>query len=124
MRTFLVAILILNSALGFGQEAVFFVEDNLHKFPKTKEGPVLEHSYAITNKGTAPLIISEAKVSCPCTKVIFPDTIQPGATDSIRLTFKTEGTYYQQDRKILLFTNTKKGMEELRFNVFVVPKED
>jgi hypothetical protein len=124
MRTFLVAILILNSALGFGQEAVFFAEDNLHKFPKTNEGPILEHVFAVTNNGTAPLVITEAKVSCHCTKVTFPDTIQPGKTDSIHVTFDTNGKYYQQDRKILLFTNTKKGMEELRFKVFVVPKEE
>lgn len=124
MRAFLVAALILNSALGFGQEAVFFVEDNLHKFPKTPAGPVLEHTYAIINIGTVPLIISEAKVACPCTKVTFPDTILPGATDSIHVSFDTRDKYYQQDRKIMLFTNTKKGIEELRFKVFVVPKED
>lgn len=124
MRSILFAILILNSALGFGQAAEFFVEDPLHKFPKTNEGDTLSHTFVVVNKGTAPLIITEAKVACPCTKVQFPDTIPPGTTDSIVVSFDTNGKYYQQDRRIILFTNTKKKMEELRFKVFVVPKED
>ena len=124
MRAFLVAALILKSALGFGQEAVFFVEDAMHKFPKTPAGPIVEHTYVVSNKGTVPLIIHEAKVACPCTKVTFPDTILPGATDSIHFSFETKDKYYMQDRKIILFTNTKKGIEELHFKVYVIPKEE
>jgi|SRR6218665_2896216 len=124
MKTLFVLITLMFTALGFGQEAVFFAPEKLHKFQKTNEGPVLEHYFVISNKGTTPLIISEAKVSCPCTKVMFPDTLAPGATDSIKVTFETEGKYYQQDRKIILFTNTKKRVEELRFKVFVKPREE
>lgn len=124
MRAVLVALIILFAAPGFGQEAVFFAPDDTYKFPKTDEGPVIEHYFVVENRGTAPLIISQAKVSCPCTKITYPDTIAPGATDSIKMTFETAGKYYQQDRKIILITNTKKGVEELRFKVFVIPKDE
>ncbi len=124
MKTTLVLITLMFTALGFGQAAVFYAPEKTHKFPTTVEGPVLEHYFVITNTGKSPLIITEAKVSCPCTKVTFPDTLAPGATDSILVTFETKGTFYQQDRKIILFTNTKKGVEQLRFKVFVNPKEE
>jgi hypothetical protein len=38
--------------------------------------------------------------------------------------FDTNGKYYQQDRKIILHTNTKRKLEYLRFKVFVVPNEE
>ncbi len=114
----------MSTALGFGQVAVFYAPEKTHKFPVTNEGPVLEHYFKVINTGKSPLIITEAKVSCPCTKVTFPDTIAPGATDSILVTFETAGKFYQQDRKIILFTNTKKKVEELRFKFFVNPKEE
>ena len=120
MKTTLVLITLMFTALGFGQVAVFFAPEKTHKFPT----PVLEHYFVITNTGKSPLIITEAKVSCPCTKVTFPDTLAPGATDSIHVTFETKGTFYQQDRKIILFTNTKKKVEQLRFKVFVNPREE
>jgi hypothetical protein len=124
MRNFFIALIILKSATGFGQSADFFVEDPLHKFPKTNEGAVLEHTYLVQNKGDQPLIISDYKVACPCTKLILPDTIMPGQQAEIVLTFDTKGKYYQQDRRIFLVTNTPKKMEELRFKVYVIPKDE
>lgn len=124
MRSLFIALVILKSAVGFGQSADFFVDKPLHKFPKTVEGPVLEHTYTVTNQGDAPLIITEYKVACPCTKVVLPDTIAPGASAAITLTFDTKGKYYQQDRKIILFTNSKKPIQELRFKVYVIPKDE
>jgi hypothetical protein len=76
----------------------------------------------ITNTGDAPLIISEYKVSCPCTKVTLPDPIPPGKSAVLHVTFETKGKYYEQDRAIILSTNTKKGTEKVRFKVFVIPE--
>lgn len=125
MRLLLAVILItLNSATGFCQEAVFFVKQATHKFPKAKEGVLLEHSFTVTNTGKKPLIISDYKVECTCTKVYFPSTpILPGKSAVIRVTFDTTGKSYYQDRLIYLTTNTKKKTEKLRFKVFVEPKQ-
>lgn len=124
MRSLIIALIILKSAVGFGQAADFFVEDPLHKFPRTQEGVVLSHTYIVENKGNQPLIISDYKVACPCTKITFPDTIPGGQRAEIVLTFDTKDKYYQQDRRIFLVTNTPKKMEELRFKVYVIPKDE
>ncbi|MNJ83886.1 hypothetical protein D3C87_13150 [compost metagenome] len=123
MRFLTIAFLILNSAFCIGQKAEFSVDKGVFTFPETKEGPVISHDFVITNTGDAPLIISDYKVSCPCTKAVLPkDPIPPGQTAVIQVTFETKGKYYEQDRAILLLTNTKKGTEKLRIKVFVVPE--
>lgn len=116
--------MVINSALGFGQEAEFFVKKPVHKFPKAQEGILLEHSFTVVNTGDSPLIISEYKVECTCTKAILPtDPILPGKSAIIKVTFDTEGKSYYQDRIIFLQTNTKKKTEKLRFKVFVEPEQ-
>ena len=124
MRSVLITIiLVINSALGFGQEAEFFVKKPIHKFPKTAEGKMLEHSFTVVNTGDSPLIISDYKVECTCTKAFLPsEPILPGKSATIKVTFDTEGKAYYQDRIIFLQTNSKKKTEKLRFKVFVEPK--
>lgn len=122
MRLFFAIIIIaLNSALVFGQEAEFSINKPVHKFPKTKEGTLLEHNFIITNTGKTPLIISDYKVSCSCTKVILPNKpILPGETYNLKVTFDTKGKSYFQDRTIILISNAKKPMK-IRIKVEVVP---
>ena len=95
------------------------------EFPDTTEGPVLVHEFVITNTGSDSLEISDARVSCSCTKVILPqEPIAPGEQGVITVTFDTNGKFGDQDRKILLTTNTKKGHEQLRFKVYVIPLDE
>lgn len=125
MKLIFILFLLTNTALGFSQEAVFSANKSLHKFPKTIEGPVLTHDFVIRNTGKSPLIISNFRVSCTCTKVVLPEApIPPGATGVVRVTFDTNGKYYQQDRVIFLTTNTKKVEERLRFKVYVIPSDE
>ncbi len=125
MKLFTFLILFLNSALGFGQEAEFSLKESTIKFPKTKEGEVVEHVFVFTNTGAAPLIIDEYSVACKCTKIVLPkDPIMPGNTGEIKLTFDTEGKYYQQDRTVILAMNTRKKTAKLRFKIFVIPREE
>jgi hypothetical protein len=122
MRYLAIAFLILNSAFCISQKAEFSVDKGVFSFPKTKEGPVISHDYVITNTGDAPLIISDYKVSCPCTKATLPEPIPPGKSAVLHITFETKGKYYEQDRSIILSTNTKKGTEKVRFKVFIIPE--
>lgn len=124
MRYLAIALLILNSAFCIGQKAEFSVDKGVFTFPKTKEGPVISHDYVITNTGDSPLIISDYKVSCPCTKAILPEPIPPGKSAVLHITFETKGKYYEQDRSIILSTNTKKGTEKVRFKVFIIPEDE
>ena len=125
MKYIFTLIVLLNAALGFSQEAVFYVQKSTVKFPKTNEGDTLSHYFVFENSGTKPLKIERYEVECDCTVLDFPKyEIQPGAKDSVRLLFDTNGKYYFQDRTVLVYTNSKKKMTTLRFKVNVIPKED
>lgn len=125
MKILTILIIFLNSALVFGQEAEFSVLKPTHKFKKTNEGKILTHYFVFENTGKSPLIISSYQVACHCTVIEFPTyPIAPGQKDSIKLTFNTNGKYYQQDRIIVINANTKKKENYLRFKVYVIPKED
>lgn len=122
---FAIIFIALNSAFGFGQMAEFnFLEGTTKKWDKTPEGTILKHYFVFKNTGEAPLIIDEALVACPCTKVAFPSKpVLSGTKDSILVTFDTNHKFYNQDRKIILKANTKKE-EKLRIKVYVIPKEE
>lgn len=122
---FAITIIVLNSALGFGQVAEFQFKEDVYKFPETKEGVLLEHDFVLTNTGKVPLIFSDYKVECPCTKVILPNKpIVPGETYKLKVTFDTKGKYYYQDRIIYLKANTKKGTHKIRIKVNVIPANE
>ena len=122
---FAITIIVMNSALGFCQVAEFQFKKDVHKFPDVKEGVFLEHYFELTNTGNVPLIFSEYKVECPCTKVILPTKpIAPGASHRLKVTFDTKGKYYYQDRIIYLKSNTKKGTHKIRIKVNVIPASD
>lgn len=120
---FAIIFIAINSALGLGQEAEFlFKGKTTIKWDKVAEGEKLEHYFVFENSGKQPLIIQDAKVACPCTKVEFPKApVAPGQRDSIHVIFDTKEKYYYQDRVIELVANTKKT-EKLRLKVYVIPK--
>jgi hypothetical protein len=122
---FTVLIFFLNSALGLTQEAEFYLKEHTFKFPKTKEGEILEHTFVFENRGELPLIINDYAVACHCTKVEYSDKpIMPGQKGEVKIVFNSEGKYYHQDRFVFLHTNSKKKKEKLRFKVFVIPKDE
>lgn len=123
MKTFLVVVFTIVSGVLLSQEAKFSVDNATHKFDDIKEGEQLSHVFVITNSGNAPLIISDYKVACPCTKAELPSApIAPGQSYKMNVTFDSNGKSEWQDRAILLQTNTKKKQEKLRIKVYVVPK--
>lgn len=111
------------TVVSMAQAPKFETDNALYKFPDTREGEQLSHTFTITNTGDAPLIISDYKVACPCTKAELPTKpIMPGQSYKLKVTFDTKGKIYLQDRSVLLQTNTKKKEEKLRFKVFVIPE--
>lgn len=125
MRSLLTVMILSSSALGFGQAAEFSFKKSTHKFPKAKEGEKLSHYYVFTNTGNAPLILNSYVVECHCTELKFPDhPIAPGQTDSLLLTFDTNGKYFYQERIAVISSNAKKPETTIKFKVYVEPKED
>jgi len=101
-------------------QAEFRFKESSHKFPDTEEGALLEHDYTFTNTGDSPLIISEIKVSCTCTKFTFPtEPILPGAEGIIHVSFDTKDKSEFQNRTLAIYSNAKKSPQKIRFKVKV-----
>ena len=117
----LLAIILLTTALPVKGEAVFsFLGRTTFKFPDTKQGKQLSHTFKFINIGNAPLIISHFKVACSCTKAkFFKAPIQPNQESEITITFDTNGKYGYQDRIIYIYSNAKKSPIKLRIKVYV-----
>lgn len=122
MRLFFAIIIALSSAFAYplGGGAEFFFSEKNHDFTDTKAGTVLKHDYSFTNSGNLPILISDYKVACTCTKIFFPKTpVQPGESGKIHLEFDTTGKQGFQSRKIEIISNVKKRTR-LSFRVFVL----
>lgn len=106
--------------------AVFsFLDKTVFKFPDTQEGKQLSHTFRFKNSGTTPLIISDYKVACSCTKAIYSkEPILPNQESQIEITFDTNGKYGYQDRIISIFSNANKNPIKLRVKVFVYTLEN
>lgn len=115
----------LNSAISLSQFAEFSFDKNVKNYQVITEGDTLKGYFVFKNKGPEPLQITKYTVECHCTEVHFPSApTAPMASDTIFFTFDSNGKSYAQDRKILLYANTKKEMEIIRFKVFVNPKDN
>lgn len=116
--------ILLNSAVASAQTAEFSFSKKIHKFESIREGTPLSMDYPFTNSGSVPLIISDYKVQCTCTKVTFPkEPVLPGESGVIRVEFDSAGKIGWQYRTILLYANVASGADELEFRVKVKPKE-
>ncbi len=118
---FLLFFMLLSTFNGLYAQAKIDVDKNTIKFPKTKEGVLLKHNYIITNTGNTPLLISNYEVACPCTKLFYSKSpIPPGKTDTLTVTFDTNGKISWQDRTIKVYSNAENSPTKLRFKVMVI----
>ncbi len=116
--------ILLNSAVASAQTAEFSFSKKILKFESIREGTPLSMDYPFTNSGSVPLIISDYKVQCTCTRVTFPkEPVPPGESGVIRVEFDSAGKIGWQYRTILLYANVASGADELEFRVKVKPKE-
>lgn len=118
--TIILLIGILNSAVAFGQAAEFSFDKKVLKFDPISEGTTLNMEFRFTNTGSEPLIISNYKVQCSCTKVTYPlEPVLPGEPGVIAVSFDSAGKIGWQYRTILLQANVPGGSSELEFQVKV-----
>lgn len=124
MKKLIFLILFISSyALAYSQ-AEIELDKKTYKFPKTKEGVELTHTYKLTNTGDTPLLIQKYDVSCPCTKLQYPKKpILPNQTVELEVTFDTKDKIGWQDRIITLYSNAENSPNKLRFKVMVDNKK-
>jgi hypothetical protein len=94
-----------------------------HDFGTINEGDVVEHKFAFTNTGKAPLVIVSAKGSCGCTVPEWPkDPIAPGDTGEMLVKFNSNGKPNQQTKQVTITANTEAGKEIVKIKAMVTPK--
>lgn len=106
----------------FGPQAgpKFKFESKSVKFEKVRAGEVLSFDYVFENTGVQPLIITNIKVSCGCTKPQWPkEPVKPGEKDTIHVKFNTSGKIGWQDRILEVHSNTQGSPFKLRFKGMV-----
>lgn len=82
------------------------LDKTTHDFGNIKEGNVVETAFIITNTGKEDLNIRKTKANCGCT-VSTPekDTLAPGESSQIKVTFDTKGRRGNQYKTVTIFSN-------------------
>lgn len=98
-------------------------EHEMFDFGMIEEGEKVSYAYKFTNKGTAPLILTNAKGSCGCTVPSWPkEPIAPGETEEIVVTFDTKNKSGRQIKNITITSNSTPAQTVIRIMGEVVPK--
>lgn len=94
--------------------AVISFSEKEFNFGEVESGEIVEHVFAFTNSGEAPLIISNAKASCGCTVPEWPkDPIAPGDEGKIKVRFDSKGKSGVQNKVVTVTANTQPSQTEV-----------
>jgi len=114
-RSFLIILFACLSVKGFSQPRLELTEAKKN-FGFVKRGEIIKNQFEITNSGNAPLLLTDAEISCSCTTVDFPkQPILPGQKVKVLVIFNTTTVYGRQDRVVYLSSNDPKGPHKLRY---------
>lgn len=93
-------------ASGKSNKPVMTFDYNTIDFGAIVTGSKVQHSFAFTNTGAAPLIIHDASGSCGCTVPEIPlEPIAPGETGTIVIHYDSTGKIGLQNKTITVQTN-------------------
>lgn len=102
---------------------VMSFDETQFDFGEIVQGTHVEHMFAFTNTGDAPLVITRASSSCGCTIPEFTrEAIAPGERGELLVKFDGSGRG-TVSKNITVYTNTEKGNEMLRIRASIQPKE-
>ncbi|MHB8260845.1 MAG: DUF1573 domain-containing protein [Bacteroidia bacterium] len=120
MNLKLLLFFILFAQTIFGQPQLKLKEAK-QNFGFVKKGTQVKLIYSFTNTGNEPLLITDAKAECSCTKVTFPAApIPAGKSGIIEVLFDTSPTYDRQDRTVEISSNDSKSPHKIRFKGVVL----
>lgn len=97
-------------------------KEEVYDFGEVEEGAIVKYSYAFTNTGKMPLIISNARSTCGCTVPSWPQSpIPPGKSGTIKVEFDTKGKIEIQSKPITITANTYPASTKVFLKGFVKP---
>ena len=95
--------------------AVFEWVGTNHDFGKIKQGTPVTHEFKFTNKGKAPLIITNVQASCGCTSPGWTrEAVPPGGEGYVKATFNAAnaGVF---NKTVTVTANIESGFVTLSF---------
>jgi hypothetical protein len=82
------------------------INKKTHDFGKVEGGGVLETRFVLKNTGKQDLNIRKTKANCGCTvSRLEKDTLKPGESVSLDVTFNTQGRRGRQFKNVTIFSN-------------------
>lgn len=131
MKKYLLAGMICLVAASFvnGQSAakgpVITWEKNTHDFGDITQSDKVEHTFAFTNTGTEPLIITNIQVTCGCTAPKWSkDPIAPGAKSEITVAFNPAGKMGKQNKVVTVVSNAANDENKITFTANILDKKE
>jgi len=122
-RIYIVLLFLFSGIACIAQPVVSFGK-TIHHLGFVRQGDTLHFSYAFTNKGNQPLLITDAKVECGCTVVDKPiEPILPGKQGVITVIFHTNDAMDRQNRTITILSNATNSPATLRFKCIVLKRK-
>ncbi len=98
------------------QLAVFEWASTTHDFGKIKQGVPVTHEFKFTNKGKAPLIITNVQASCGCTSPGWTrEAVPPGGEGFVKATFNAASAG-RFSKTVTVTANIEAGFVTLSFN--------
>jgi hypothetical protein len=125
MKKLLVIPFLFAAFSAFSQKAPHLkFKETKHNVGYIQKGDIDTLHYEFTNDGGQPLIFSDFKVDCNCTKAVLPkDPVAPGASGEVLVIFDSKGWAGLQDRKVIILSNAKNHEEILHFKCEVLQKK-
>lgn len=82
------------------------LRESVHNFGVVKQGSKVSHTFLVANQGSSPLSIEKIIAGCGCTAVrATADSVAPGTTTQIMVTFDTAGFVGPKSKTVRVFTN-------------------
>src|SRR5690606_1299878 len=96
-----------------------------HDFGDINQGDKVEHTFAFTNTGNEPLIITNVQVTCGCTtpKGWPRDPIPPGGKSQITIGYNSTGKIGKQNKVITVVSNAIGDSNKISFTTNVLEKK-
>ncbi|MEB2779901.1 DUF1573 domain-containing protein [Algoriphagus sp. C2-6-M1] len=103
--------------------AVITFKEKSIDFGDITQGDKVEHTFLLTNTGSAPLIISNVAATCGCTVPSWPkDPIAPGKSSEIKVSFNSAGKMGKQNSVVRIYSNASEPIEKVSLISNVLPK--
>ena len=115
-----------NSASANGEEKkenipVFSPAEESFDFGTIKQGERVTHNFIFKNTGKSNLVISSAEGSCGCTVPNYPkNPIQPGNTDTIKVSFNSEGKMGIVEKTVTIITNAEPNTKVITIKANII----